>query len=226
VAAVHHARRLASLAVRAILVEDEPVGPTLRAILPHPVNLAADVMEWLEVRGSAPPPECRALVGAIIQLAPRYRTLTAVLTSIGRSEEAGRPRARSRCPIPPSHWFAASQALHAALALQADPDRPLLDAALDLGYSDASSLSRQMVRVFGLRPGVARSVIGWEPLLDRWLALEAGEARPRPAWASSLDTPDDQRPPSPLVRPDLGVDRGAERASIWTTEVRPRRAER
>ena len=177
------------------------------------------------------------LAPLLLALAAGCTTQTTVIGSVGdgkdlvtaSDETDTAKRARLRMELA-SGYFGRGQMTTALdqvkLALQADPDRPLFDAALDLGYSDASSLSRQMVRVFGLRPGVARSVLGWEPLLDRWLALEANEPRLRPAWADSLDTPDDQRPPVRLARPDLAADRPAERGSVWTTDVRPRRAER
>lgn len=171
--AVHYARRAAYLSVRAILIDGEPVASTLRAIVPHPVNLAADVMDWLELRRVALPPECQHLVRAIMRLAPMHRTVGSLLGMIGQTEAAVRKRFHSRGVTPPSRWFAAARALHAALRLQAQLDTPLLDVAWSLGYSDASALSRQMVRVFDLRPGAVRALLGWEPLLDRWLASEA-----------------------------------------------------
>jgi AraC-like DNA-binding protein len=193
-AAVHYARRAAYLSVRAILVDDEPVAGTLRAIIPRPVNLSADVMEWLELRRAALPPECHHLVRAILRLAPEHQTVGSLLATIGQTEGAVRKRFHSRGVTPPSRWFAAARALHAALALQACPETPLLSTAWSLGYSDASALSRQMARVFDLRPSAARALLGWEALLDRWLTKEVG------AQTSLAGVPHDRMGPCSAVR--------------------------
>jgi AraC-like DNA-binding protein len=195
--AVHYARRAAYLSVRAILMDGEPVASTLRAIVPRPVNLAADVTDWLELRRVPLSPECQHLVRAILRLAPAHRTVGSLLATIGQTEAAVRKRFHSRGITPPSRWFAAARALHAALILQAQPGTSLFDVAWSLGYSDASALSRQMARVFELRPGAVRALLGWEPLLDRWLAIEAvGSSMMAPIGAHDQIAP-------PLVVPAI-----------------------
>jgi AraC-like DNA-binding protein len=52
---------------------------------------------------------------------------------------------------------------------------PLLTVAVEGGYSDHSSLSRQSLRLFGVRPGAIRPTLGWEWLLDRWLRRASRE---------------------------------------------------
>lgn len=172
--AIHYARRAAFLYVRAILIDGEDVATTLRSVITQPVNLAGDVIEWLEMQSVPLPPEAQHLVRAIVHLAPRYHTVRDLLESIDHIEEAVRKRFHHRGIAPPSRWFGMARALHAALALQRAPNIPLFDAALDLGYSDHSALSRQMLRIFGLRPSVVRTQLGWEGLMVRWLEREAG----------------------------------------------------
>ena len=62
-----------------------------------------------------------------------------------------------------------AEALRAALRLQAHAGASLMVLAVECGYSDHSSLSRQCLRLFGVRPGAIRGTLGWEWLLDRWL---------------------------------------------------------
>jgi AraC-like DNA-binding protein len=59
--------------------------------------------------------------------------------------------------------------VYAALRLQAARREPLLTVAVECGYSDHSSLSRQSLRLFGVRPGAIRDTLGWEWLMDRWM---------------------------------------------------------
>lgn len=168
--AIHLARHAAFLFVRAILVDDEPVAPTLRRFLTQPVDLAADVVEWLPLRGVRVPPECVPLIREVVRRAAVHRSVRDLLHAIGESEHNVRKRLHGRGLPAPGGWFAAARAAHAALRLQSDTERTLLDVALDFGYSDHSTLSRQMVRLFGLRPSVIRETLGWEPLADRWIA--------------------------------------------------------
>jgi AraC-like DNA-binding protein len=168
--AVHLARRAAFLFVRAILVDDEPMASTLRQLATRPIDLAADVMEWLPLRGVRVPPECAPLIREVVRRAAAHRCTRDLLQELGESEHTVRKRLRARGLPAPSDWFAAARALHAALRLQSSSEHTLFDVALSYGYSDHSTLSRQMARLFGLRPSVVRELIGWEPLADRWVA--------------------------------------------------------
>lgn len=168
--AVHLARRSAFLFVRAILVDDEPFEPTLRRIITCPADLATDLVEWLPLCGVRVSPDCMPLVREVVRRATAHRSVRDLLHEIGESEHNVRKRLHGRGLPAPSSWFAAARAIQAALRLQSDAAHTLLDVALELGYSDHSTLSRQMVRLFGLRPGVVRELLGWEPLTYRWLA--------------------------------------------------------
>lgn len=168
--AVHLARLAAFLSVRAILVDDEPIAPTLRRLMTRSPDLGAEVVEWLPLRGIRIAPECAPLVRDVVRLARAHRAVRDLLREIGESEPGARKRLRGRGLPAPSGWFCAARALHAALHLQGSRERTLHDVALDCGYSEHSTLSRQMVRVFGLRPSTVRELIGWEPLADRWVA--------------------------------------------------------
>lgn len=162
-------RRAAELRVRAVIYEGEPPGPRLRRRLSQPVNLSDDLVEWLPLRLPGLPPAIVELVGTIVERSPRFAEVGALLESVGRAERTVRTWFR-RAGIPgPGKWLAAAHAVRCALRLQAEESVPLLALAVECGYSDHSSLSRQSLRLFGIRPGAIRKTLGWEWLVDRWL---------------------------------------------------------
>jgi len=109
------------------------------------------------------------LIGVIVRLSPRFTEVGALLGDMGHAERTVRTWFR-RAGVPgPGKWLAVAHAVRAALRLQAEDGAPLLTLAVECGYSDHSSLSRQSLRLFGVRPGAIRRTLGWEWLLDRWL---------------------------------------------------------
>jgi AraC-like DNA-binding protein len=166
----HEAARLAApLHIRAVLGEDAPPRETLQAMLTDPASLTHELEDWLTVRGVAPPPPLRSLIVDIFRQAPSYPRLHGLLQALGRPERTVRNWFQ-RAELPgPGAWLAAAHAVYAALRLQRERQTSLLTIAVECGYSDHSSLSRQAVRLFGARPGEIRQTLGWEGLLDRWL---------------------------------------------------------
>ena len=163
------ARRAAELHVRAVVFEGEPLRPTLRRALTDPTNLADDIGEWFTLRTPGVAPPVVALATEVVRLAPRFGEVSALLASLGHAERTVRTWFR-RAGVPgPGKWLAAAHATRAALRMQAEPAAPLLALAVECGYSDHSSLSRQCLRLFGVRPGRIRGMLGWEWLMDRWL---------------------------------------------------------
>jgi hypothetical protein len=59
------------------------------------------------------------------------------------------------------------------MKLQASPHLSLHQVARSLGYPDGFTLSNQMSRLVGLRPSIARERLGWEWVVEAWLAREA-----------------------------------------------------
>ena len=164
--------------MRAIVLDSEPLADTLRRIVPRPVDLAAEMLDWLPFRGVDLPPACVPLIREILRRALAHGSIADLLRDVGESEHAVRKRLRG-CALPaPAGWWALARALCAALRLQSIPRESLSDVALACGYSEHSTLSRQMIRLFGLRPSAVRELLGWEPLADRWLA-RAPRARGR-----------------------------------------------
>ena len=128
-----------------------------------------EIEQWLPIRLPGLAPAVGQMTGLIVRLAPGFTEVSALLATLGHAERTVRTWFR-RAGVPgPGKWLAAAHAVHAALRLQAEDSTPLLTIAVECGYSDHSSLSRQSLRLFGVRPGVIRRTLGWEWLLDRWL---------------------------------------------------------
>jgi AraC-like DNA-binding protein len=155
--------------VRAVLIEGEPPRPRLRRILTDASTLPDQVEQWLPVRLPDLVPDVRQMVGLIVRLSPGFAEVSVLLGTLGHAERTVRTWFR-RAGVPgPGKWLAVAHAVRAALRLQAEESAPLLTIAVECGYSDHSSLSRQSLRLFGVRPGAIRRTLGWEWLLDRWL---------------------------------------------------------
>jgi len=166
-------RRAGTLQVRAVLFEGEPLRTRLERTLTDPTDLPEQVAQWLPVRLPELPPGVVLLIGDIFRLAPLHHELGELLARLGRAERTMRTWFLQAGVPGPGKWLGAAHAIRAALRLQADQRVPLLTVAVECGYSDHSSLSRQCLRLFGVRPGAIRPTLGWEWLLDRWLRRAA-----------------------------------------------------
>jgi transcriptional regulator GlxA family with amidase domain len=171
--AVHLVQVAAQLQVRGAVVDGEPVADTMRGFLTAPLDLATDVVAWLGVRLPLLPPQVIALCRAIFRYASVEATVGPLLVSVGESARTARARFHKLALPSPSSWHHVARAIHAALMIQRIPHAPLFDLAMELGYSDHSSLSHQFMRLFGLRASQVRRLLGWEWLLESWLTREA-----------------------------------------------------
>lgn len=161
--------RAGGMGVRAVLLEEEAPLPRLRQALTDSTNLAEEVERWLPVRLPGLPAAVGNLAAVIVREAPRGWDVGKLLAERGLAERTVRTWFQ-RAGVPgPGKWLAAAHAVRAALRLQAHAGASLLALAVECGYSDHSSLSRQCLRLFGVRPGAIRGTLGWEWLLDRWL---------------------------------------------------------
>jgi AraC-like DNA-binding protein len=161
-------RRAGALHVRAVLAGGESPAAALRRALTDDTALADEIAAWLPLRLPAVGPAVVELVREIVRRAPLHREVRQILRELGFAERTARTWCRREGVPGPGAWLSAAHALRAALRLQAGTT-PLLVLAVDCGYSDHSSLSRQCLRLFGTRPGAIRGLLGWEWLLDRWL---------------------------------------------------------
>ena len=170
VEAAHVIQVATQLHVRGVIVDGDPIRETLCRFLTKPVDLAADVVEWLALRRPELPPQLVELIRKIFLHGETKTALQNLFNDLGESTRTARARCRKLALPPPSDWLQAARAVHAALCLQRTPSTPLLELAMDLGYSDHSALCHQLMRVFGATAGAIRRTLGWEWLLDSWLA--------------------------------------------------------
>jgi AraC-like DNA-binding protein len=166
-------RRAGALQVRAVLFEGEPLRARLQRTLTDPTDLPEQVEQWLALRLPALSPGMVQLIGEIFRLAPLHHELGDLLSRLGRAERTMRTWFLQAGVPGPGKWLGVAHAIRAAMRLQADQKLPLHPVAVECGYSDHSSLSRQSLRLFGVRPGALRLTLGWEWLLDRWLRRAA-----------------------------------------------------
>lgn len=164
------------LRVRAVVGAGEPLGAVLRPVLTRADGLGDDVVEWMALRGGPLSPVVGDLVRRIVDEAPRFALLGDLCDALGEPERTARHRLRQAGLPAPFAWHQAARALHAALRIQAQPEVRLLPLAMERGYSDPSGLTRLFTRAFGVTPAGVRGTLGWEWLLDRWLA-QAEHAR-------------------------------------------------
>jgi AraC-like DNA-binding protein len=162
-------RRASELGVRAVVFDGESPRPRLLRTLTDASALSEQIGQWLRLRLPGLAPGVRELIDEIVRLSPRFGEVGPLLGSIGHAERTARTWFRRAGTPGPGKWLATAHAVRAALRMQAESASPLLTLAVECGYSDHSSLSRQSLRLFGVRPGAIRRTLGWEWLLDRWL---------------------------------------------------------
>ncbi len=165
-----------------------------------PSDLAVELTDYLGWRGVRLDRETRRLVRRIVELSSELRTISAVSRAVYLSRRALGRRFMSRGLPVPSHWLHFARLLRAALQLQ-NSSESLFTVACDLGYSDGFALSNQMMRLAGVRPSTARICLGWEWLVERWLAQEAASgALLLQAESGTIDGSRPQPPPVTSVR--------------------------
>lgn len=107
----------------------------------------------------------------IVELAPETRSISSLSKRMYTSRRTlGRHFLGTGMPVP-SHCLHFARLLHVAIQLQSD-DAAVFRVASRLGYSDGFTMSNQMKRLTGYRPSQVRELLGWEWLVEAWLAKE------------------------------------------------------
>lgn len=155
----------------------EPDPSDLSQVLRRPpVDLAADVTDYIRWRGLGIDRDTARLIRRILDLSGELRSITSVSRSMYLSRRAlGRRLTQQGLPVP-SHWLQVGRLLRVAIRLQ-NSDATVSSVAFELGYPDGFSLSNQMERLLGHRPTEVRRRLGWEWLIEAWLRREADSGR-------------------------------------------------
>jgi AraC-like DNA-binding protein len=167
----HLAGTATKLHVRAVLSEEEPIADTLRHILTDPLDFAGDAVEWLRLRKVPLSSALSDTIGLIFREAPRFEDVGDLLAAAGMPATTVRYRMRKKGLPSPARWFQLARAMRVTLRLQSQPQVGLLPCALSLGFADQSAICQLLRRTFDLPPASIRHTLGWEWLMERWLAL-------------------------------------------------------
>lgn len=169
-AALLIAARLAPLRARAVVPTGESMQSVLREALTDPTTLPDGVVDWLRMRSIRLSPNLAYLLERIFALGPEHADIGSLLESLRMPQATARFRLRKRRLPPPGQWFQLARALHAALLLQAEPERSTASVAARLGFADHSALAHLLRRTCRAQAREVRHTLGWEWLLDRWIA--------------------------------------------------------
>lgn len=142
-----------------------------RALATPPPSLADAVCRHLWERGLIPTQTAGAEIRRIFELAPHVNSISKLARRMYTSRRTlGRHFARLGLPVP-SHWLQFARLLHVSIHLQTDPTA-IFRIAARAGYPDGFTLSNQMKRLVGCRPTEVRTCLGWEWIVEAWIARE------------------------------------------------------
>lgn len=165
---------LANLHPRAVVPDGPLTAPShLCQLLRFPAQQIPDgVTSYLRRRGLLRSRDVRNAVRQIFHLAPETRSVAKLARKLYTSRRTlGRCFATAGLPVP-SHWLQFARLLQVAVNLQNEHANVFRIAAA-AGYPDGFTASNQMKRLVGLRPSYVRRCLGWEWIVETWLAREA-----------------------------------------------------
>lgn len=162
------ALRAGATGVRAVITSLDCAKHSLRARMAE-VDLPSAVPEWLRVTTNGRlKPAADAAVRSLLTASGGSRRLNAFTRGEAEQRRLRRVFKHARLP-PPAQWVGLGRALQALLALQVDVGQSVLRVAHEQGYADHSCLTQQFKRYFGVTPSEARTLMGWEWAIMRWL---------------------------------------------------------
>lgn len=166
-----------SLQPRAVIPEDGLGSPErARQLLSTPPrNFADSVTSYLTERGMLRTRTVHTEIHRILELSADVQSISALARRMYTSRRTlGRHFAADGLPVP-SHCLQFARLLHVCLRLQTD-DSAIFRIAHRAKYPDGFTMSNQMKRIIGLRPSEVREMVGWEWIVESWLAEEADAA--------------------------------------------------
>lgn len=187
-----------------------PAAADLAQVLRRPpLDLAAEVTDYLAWRGLVVDRDTVHLLRRIIELSAELRSITALARGMYLSRRALGRRLMTRGLPVPSHWLQVARILRFASELQ-NSEASIFSVAYAAGYPDGFSVSNQMQRLIGFRPSQVRERFGWEWIVEAWLRREAEEGGLAPACAARITEGEHSPagPPIPLPAPRPGRPRG------------------
>lgn len=181
----------------------EPEPGDLAVVLRRPPEaLPVDVTDYLVWRGVRVDGDTRRLIRRTLELSGELRTVSGLSRALYLSRRALGRRFLSQGLPAPSHWLQFGRVLRAAIRLQTTSES-LFSIAAGLGYPDGFALSNQMKRLTSVRPSTIRDCLGWEWVVEAWLADERRRGGLRHELKTSTwgTTPRTNSPGSPNQSP-------------------------
>lgn len=155
------------------------------ALRSGPRDLAHSVTRYLWRHRIIIDNQIRAEVHRIFSLAPITTTISRLTREMCLSRRTlGRHFEARDLPVP-SHWLQFARILNVLLRAQSDR-LALCKLAIGAGYPDGFTFSNQAKRLTGVRPSMARHLVGFEWLVEAWLAHESARGND-PSSESSTD---------------------------------------
>ena len=205
---------------RSSTLEDDPalldavLSARPRGLLPHhygprasdlaevlrcpPLDMAADVTDYLTWRGISLDRDTTNIVRQIIDLSARTKTINGLARAMYLSRRAlGRRLSDRGLPVP-SHWLQFARLLRLTARLQ-NSEANIFSLAYELGYPDSFAVSNQMYRLIGHRPSVVRERLGWDWVLESWIRREAESGGFGPGTADRLLAHSEPRSPGSMA---------------------------
>lgn len=167
-------RHLAAARPKAVLPTCDFVSPERlkKLLIASPRELGAVLASYLDARGLFPDPAVYEEVKCALEIAPQTRTIARLSRRLSTSRRTlGRHFLNAGLPVP-SHLLQFSRLLHVAVRLQ-NENVPISRLISSTGYPDVFTMSNQMKRLIGCRPSEVRRCLGWEWIVESWLATEA-----------------------------------------------------
>lgn len=184
-------RHLESLRPRAVIPAGDMAQPaTLKQLLATAPRPRGDtVVRYLAERGIQMSDTTRMCAAKIFELAPDTPSISILARRLCTSRRTiGRRFAREGLPVP-SHWLGFARLMIAALKLQRDEKATVFRVACRSGYPDGFTMSNQMKRLLGHRPSQVRRWLGWEWIVEQWLAQESSWGGLDPRMHNYLASP-------------------------------------
>jgi AraC-like DNA-binding protein len=136
-----------------------------------PRNLADSVTRYLIDCGLLQDEIARKEVHRLLELSGELCSISQLARRMYTSRRTlGRHFGASRLPVP-SHWLQFGRLLHVAMHLH-NERTAVFRIAARAKYPDGFTLSNQMKRLIGYRPSEVRRLLGWEWIVEAWLARE------------------------------------------------------
>jgi AraC-like DNA-binding protein len=137
-----------------------------------PRNFADGLTSYLTARGMLRSRRLHSEIHRILELSSEVQSITVLSRRMYTSRRTlGRHFSAEGVPVP-SHWLQFGRLLHVCLQLQTDQSA-IFRIAHRAKYPDGFTMSNQMKRVIGVRPSDIRQMVGWEWIVESWLARES-----------------------------------------------------